>query len=198
MSVLDCALLLFFPGAVTQSDEVLLGVSSWSQSLCVPAHATALLSSSCSSIRFWWPCRGLGKSRRCSIARKWSVYLPGLEDTLPIPFAIYAHKELMRKSGVGKSRAGTYAQFVAFSASENCHLCLGCCTWPVYESSHINKVIGSQVNQRSCRRRKQWQMMCHPVVQWAGLAPAAIFKPMEAVSVPCAEQCFIWELFTHT
>lgn len=198
MSVLDCALLLSCPGAVTQRDKVLLGVSSWSQSLCVPADATALLSSSCSSISFWWPCRGLGKSRRCSIARKWSVYLPGLEDTLPIPFAVYAHKELMRKSGVGKSRAGTYAQFVAFSASENCHLCLGCCTWPVYESSHINKVIGSQVNQRSCRRRKQWQMMCHPVVQWAGLAPAAIFKPMEAVSVPCAEQCFVWELFTHT
>lgn len=106
----------------------------------------------------WQLCGGrtFRTTRRQNIARKLSTYL--MLGAPPAPHAIYVNKGLVRKFGFGWSRAGTCVLCEAFNASDSCHVCLGCCTRPGYERNHINKVIGSQMNQKSCRRRKQWQM----------------------------------------
>ena len=107
----------------------------------------------------WQLCggRAFSKSRRQNIVRKLSTCLLVL-GVPPAPPTIYVNTGLIRKCRFGQSRAGICALCEVFNASDSCHVCLGCCARPGCERNHINKVIGSQMNQKSCRGRKQWQM----------------------------------------
>ena len=148
--------------------STLISISSYScwcnrellSSLCLPVSFCMVWYKKASVIVSWQLCGGrtFRKSRRQNIARKLSMYLLVLgAPPAPPPPAVYVNEELVR-NGLGQSRAGTCALCEVFNASDSCHVCLGCCTRPGYERNHINKVIGSQMNQKSCRRRKQWQM----------------------------------------
>lgn len=67
----------------------------------------------------------------------------------PAPRAMCANKGLVR-NGFGQGRVGSCAVCEVFNASNSCH-----CSRPGYERNLINKVIGSQMNLKNCRRRKQ-------------------------------------------